>query len=105
MKFPSAVSPRAAGNAQLLPVPLILTTRQYIARASETTVTAASMIFSVFVFISYYISRGNSYTSGRFHKDRDRCVQLLEHPSRSLQEASYPGVAGGWLLHVVAIQT
>ena len=28
MKFPSAVSPRAAGNAQLLPVPFMLTTRQ-----------------------------------------------------------------------------
>ena len=52
MKFPSAVSPRAAGNAQLLPVPFMLTTRQYIARASETTVTAASIIFNVFVFIS-----------------------------------------------------
>ena len=67
--------------------------------------TAASMIFSVFVFISCCIFRGNFYTSGRFHKGRDRCVQLLEHPFQNLQEASYPGVAGGWLLHVVAIQT
>ena len=45
--------------------------------------------------ISCCIYHGISYTSVRFHKGRDRCVQLLEHPFQNLQEASYPGAAGG----------
>ena len=45
--------------------------------------------------ISCCIYHGISYTSVRFHKGMDRCVQPLVYPSRSQQGASYPGAAGG----------